>query len=66
MSLPKIFTQYGPTTEWARKLAVDNMKADPAKRQQVLELLCKQEGSVAKGEMEMKRRYPELYEEQDA
>ena len=66
MSLPKIMTIYGPTTESARQQAVANMKADPAKRQQVLELLCKQEGSVAKGEMEMKRRYPELYEEQDA
>ena len=65
MSTPKIVTPFGYTTEWARLQAVANMKADPAKRQAVLELLCKELGSVAKGEMEMRRRYPELYEGTD-
>ena len=64
MSTPKIVTPFGYTTEWVRLQAVANMKADPAKRQQVLELLCKQEGSVAKGEVEMQRRYPELFDEE--
>ena len=62
---PRIVTPYGYTTEWARKQAVINMKADPAKRQAVLELLCKQEGSVAKDELEFQRRYPELFEEEN-
>ena len=66
MSSPKILTPYGYTTESARQQAVTNMKLDPAKRQAVLELLCKQLGSVAKGEVEMMRRYPELYQEEEA
>lgn len=63
MNKPKmVLTEWGPVTESARQQAVINMKLDPAKRQAVLELLCKQMGSVAKGELEMKARYPELYE----
>jgi hypothetical protein len=57
-------TTYGPVTEEWRLQAVVNMKLDPEKRKAVLELLCKQEGSVAKGEMEFRRRYPELFEEE--
>jgi hypothetical protein len=60
---PKIVTPYGYTSEEWRLQAVANMKADPAKRQAVLDLLCKQMGSVAKGELEMRHRYPELYDE---
>ncbi len=60
---PKIvMTEWGAVSESARQQAVINMKADPAKRQAVLDLLCKQMGSVAKGELEMQARYPELYE----
>ena len=61
---PRIMTEWGPVTEEARQQAVINMKLDPAKRQAVLELLCQQLGSVAKGEMEFQRRYPELFEEE--
>jgi hypothetical protein len=65
MSAPKIITEWGYTTESMRLQAVANMKEDPAKRQAVLELLCQQLGSVAKGEMEMMRRYPELFEDKE-
>jgi hypothetical protein len=41
------------------------MFKDPAKRQAVLELLCKQMGSVAKGELEFQARYPELFENEE-
>jgi hypothetical protein len=60
---PVILTEFGPTTESARLRAISNMKEDPACKQRVLELLCKQMGSVAKGEMEFLRRYPEMKEE---
>jgi hypothetical protein len=60
---PRIQTEWGYTTESSRQQAVVNMKLDPTKRQQVLELLCQQLGSVAKGEIEFRRRYPELFEE---
>jgi hypothetical protein len=63
---PKVvLTEWGPVTESARVQAVINMKLDPAKRQAVLELLCKKMGSVSKGEMEFRERYPELYEEDE-
>jgi hypothetical protein len=63
---PKVvLTEWGPVTEIARQQAVINMKLDPAKRQAVLELLCKQMGSVAKGEMEFRARFPELFEEDE-
>lgn len=64
---PKVvMTEFGPVSESARLWAVHNMKADPNKRKEVLELLCKKMGSVAKGEMEMRLRYPELFEESNA
>lgn len=66
MSAPKIMTEFGPVTESARMQAVVNMAKDPEKRQAVLELLCKQLGSVAKGEIEFRRRYPELFEDNEA
>jgi len=63
---PKVvITEWGPVTESARQQAVINMKLDPAKRQAVLDLLCKKLGSVAKGELEMQERYPELYEKEE-
>ena len=67
MKPPKVvLTEWGPVSESARMQAVINMAKDPAKRQAVLELLCKQLGSVAKGEIEFRERYPELYEDSDA
>ena len=64
MNKPKVvITEFGPVLESTRKWIVHNMKADPVKRQQVLDLLCKKMGSVAKGELEFRERYPELYEE---
>jgi hypothetical protein len=61
---PKVvLTEWGAVTESARQQAVINMFKDPAKRQAVLELLCKQMGSVAKGELEFQARYPELFDE---
>ena len=65
MSAPKILTEFGPVTESARLQAVVNMKIDPEKRKACLDLLCKQLGSVAKGEIEFKRRYPELFQEEE-
>lgn len=62
---PVIMTQWGPVTEAARKRAALNMKADPVKRRAVEELLCKQLGSVARGLAEAKRRFPEVYEDDD-
>jgi hypothetical protein len=59
-------TEFGPVTESARQQAVINMKVDPAKREAVLELLCKQMGSVSKGMVEFRARYPELFEEDSA
>lgn len=61
-----VYTEWGAVTESARVQAVINMKLDPAKRQAVLDLLCKKMGSVAKGEMEFRERYPELYEEEES
>ena len=67
MNKPKVvLTEWGPVSESARVQAVINMKLDPAKRQAVLDLLCKKMGSVAKGEMEFRERYPELYEEEES
>jgi len=64
---PKVvLTEWGPVTESARVQAVINMKLDPEKRQAVLDLLCKKMGSVAKGELEFRERYPELFEEESA
>ena len=63
---PKIMTEWGPVTESARVQSMINMAKDPEKRQAVLELLCKQLGSVAKGEIEFRRRYPELFDEDDS
>ena len=57
---PRIDTPYGPTTEWARQAAVRNMREDPEKRMAVLKLLVEQTGSVAQGELEFQRRFPEL------
>jgi len=61
-----VMTEWGAVSESARKQAVINMYLDPEKRKAVLELLCKKMGSVAKGELEFRERYPELYEEEES
>lgn len=60
---PVIMTEFGPVTESARLQAALNMKNDPEVRKRVLGVLTKQLGSIAKAEIEMRRRYPEAYEE---
>jgi hypothetical protein len=60
---PKIITPYGYTTEWARKQAAMNIKADPEMGKRVLDLLTRELGDVVKADAEMRRRYPEAFEE---
>jgi hypothetical protein len=60
---PVIMTQWGPTTESARKQAAINMKLDPDKKRAVEALLAKEMGGVAQGLMEARRRFPEAYED---
>jgi hypothetical protein len=50
--LPIIMTQWGPTTEGARKQAALNLRDDPEKRAKVEEMV---------GVEEARRRYPEAY-----
>lgn len=62
---PVIMTQWGPATEWARKQAIVNMKADPERLKAVKAIIIRDcGGSIAKGEIEFRRRFPELYEEE--
>ena len=65
MSTPKIVTPFGYTTEWARKQAAMNIKADPELGKRVLDLLTKELGDVVKADAEMRRRYPEAFETTD-
>lgn len=60
--LPIIMTEYGPTTEWARRQAAIEMKNDPDCKKSVEELLIQQLGSREAGLAEAKRRYPECYD----
>lgn len=57
---PSIFSEYGQTTEWARKQAATNMRNDPEVRRRVEMLLVKKHGQ-ARGLAECRRRYPEAY-----
>ena len=59
---PVVMTQWGPVSEWARKQAALNMKADPQLRQRVIdvvqkELRCSDKEALA----ETMRRYPEAF-----
>jgi hypothetical protein len=55
-----IETQFGPTTESMRLLAISNMRADPQKLQSVQNLLIAQMGSREAGLVEFFKRFPEL------
>lgn len=61
---PVISTTWGPVTESARLRAALNMREDPAKRQQVEQLLANQlfNGDLVAGIEESRRRYREAYE----
>lgn len=58
---PVIQTQWGPVDESARFQAAINMLAHPEVKARVEQALAKKFGSVARGLMEAKRRYPEAY-----
>jgi len=60
---PVILSQYGQTTESARRRAAQNMIEDPDIRRRVEELLVKQSGGDRdRGLAEFARRYPEVLE----
>jgi hypothetical protein len=59
---PVITSEHGVTTEWCRKQAALNMRADHAKRDAVEQLLAEQLGSEDAGVREAMRRYPESYQ----
>lgn len=54
---------FGPTTEWARRDAAEILKGDPVKREMVLDLLTSKMGSREAAEAEIRRRYPEAFDE---
>jgi hypothetical protein len=58
---PVILSQHGATTESMRLQAALNMRVDPEVKARVEEALIRQMGSVAKGMIEARRRYPEGY-----
>lgn len=57
-----IETPFGYVTESQRLQAAINIKSDETIRDRVLAVLAKELGSVAKAEVEMRRRYPEAYD----
>ena len=60
---PVIMTQWGPVTEWARKQCVENMRADKQVYDRVKNIVVRQCGNNQElGELEFKRRFPELFE----
>lgn len=58
-----ISTPWGPVSESARAQAAANLRADPAKRAEVVALLAQRLGSAAAGEAEARRRYPESFDD---
>jgi len=58
---PVISTDYGPTTEWARKQAALQMRFDPDVKRIVEDALTERLGSTEAGIAESMRRYPECY-----
>jgi hypothetical protein len=58
---PVIQTEWGPVSEDMRLQAALNMRLNPEVRIRVEQALAKKFGSVARGLMEAKRRYPEAY-----
>jgi hypothetical protein len=62
-SAPIIATEYGPTTEWARLQAAENMRANPETKAAVEQLLIDKYGSVDVGMQVVRERYKEAYED---
>jgi hypothetical protein len=62
-SAPVIMTDYGAVTEWARKQAAENMRANPDAKTSVERLLIDKYGSVDVGMQVARERYPEAYED---
>jgi hypothetical protein len=58
---PVITSEHGVTTEWCRKQAALNMRADHAKRDAVERLLAEQLGSEDAGVRASMRQFPEAY-----
>jgi len=58
---PVVMTEYGPTTEWARKQAALQMRFDPDVKRIVEDALTERLGSAEAGIAESRRRYPECY-----
>ena len=55
-NIPVIMTQWGPTTETARRQAVLNMRRDPAKLKQMIDKF---------GEAHIQRDFPEVFAKED-
>ena len=61
---PKILFEGQQVTEWARQQAIVNMKLDPERLQRVKAIVIREcGGTIARGEIEFRRRFPELFEE---
>ena len=61
---PIIMTPWGPVTEWARLQAAMNIRSDPAAFDRVLNIIVKEcGGSEERGLQEMRRRYPEAFDD---
>lgn len=59
---PVITSQYGTTTEWARRQCAANMTEFPELKQRIEQSLISMHGAV-KGLAMARERYPEAYEE---
>jgi hypothetical protein len=59
---PVIMTEHGQVTESMRFQAAMNMRLKPEIKAAVEGQLAKELGSLAKGIMEARRRYPEAYD----
>lgn len=60
---PLIMTPWGAVSESARKQAAENMRADPAVRARVIQVLADQQfaGDLVAAEKEARLRYPESW-----
>ena len=61
----EIHTIWGLVTESARKQAASNIRENPVLRQKVEDMLAEQAGSREEGIREMRRRYPEVFNEEE-
>ena len=61
---PTILFEGKQVTEWARQQAMVNMKADSAILDRVKAIVIREcGGNIARGEIEFRRRFPELFED---